>query len=686
MSYTNRVDPRAKQLKDYYAQIDMSPRRAKESILLAPDHLEHLTQPFHISPAHLATTADERLRRIGKAITLALFIPEYKKQKRDVPFLQGLVFFWHTYLAPITETHPAPSVASVISHCANAQNLEDFILEAQDWVNFAYRNDPKQRREVWALLTPEHFRKLLLDSLPSRPTESERRTYGNYLNAAIRECALRLEAVVPEFFDAPSIKTAKRDAQTSPQPVELAPPIEPRIQVAVPNILRRVVSEMYRVSSQLPGLGEEELPVSAYLERSLDFRTLRGQPRVPSLLTGTEADVRGMSGFLSGVLGEGRTAFLKHLAFAYARAFRDTPNAVLAFYFSAKDFVIHARNRRSVYEFIAHSLATNGNSDGFGELPPALRTLDEAGKLLLLADDLDQLPASDRSEVLAMLTLSPAVVFAVLPWQVEGLAKMTVRPELGVFTFRPPDSHECEVLLDRVARMTEVSVDWYKVKRLFFELPHLARQPLGIITMLDQVTQPWTDMTQTAEKALAEYARRAGLPPRPYMEKISEYPHEWDHLESAALSLNSALRLPSDEAPRNLRPELIVRRQMVENEHGFAWNMKWDEVQRTGLFQPISDPQGEGLALVNLDLACYLIAQAALKLHWPCQMPQYPVHLEAVELLQRISWHWENLKHPNRHLPPKTFIPRPTASQPHSRESNWKALRSRFPKIFRQVS
>src|SRR5262249_14675834 len=141
-----------------------------------------------------------QIRQVGEALTLSLFIPEYTKETRETSFLQGLMLFWHSYLEPIAPIHPAPPIARVIAYCAESSHHREVLRDAQRWAHGAFADDPAALRTVLALLTPEHFRKFVLVGLPTSPTESERRTSGNYLNHAARELAVRLESLVPELF------------------------------------------------------------------------------------------------------------------------------------------------------------------------------------------------------------------------------------------------------------------------------------------------------------------------------------------------------------------------------------------------------------------------------------------------------------------------------------------------------
>src|ERR1700682_2025605 len=77
MTQANRVDPRAKQLKDHFASINEAPRFAKDSPLTERTNLGRIATTFHISPAQLGTPPDEQIRQIGKALTLTLFTAEY---------------------------------------------------------------------------------------------------------------------------------------------------------------------------------------------------------------------------------------------------------------------------------------------------------------------------------------------------------------------------------------------------------------------------------------------------------------------------------------------------------------------------------------------------------------------------------------------------------------------------------
>lgn len=685
----NRVDPRARRLKDYFATINESPRLAKDSPLLEKANLKRLATKLHLSADQLATTSDEQVRQIGKALTLSMFVPEYKKETRDASLLQGLLCFWHAYLSPISPSHPAPSVSSVIVYCSDVSNLREFLLEAQRWVSAAYSYDPPEIHTVLGLFTPENIRKTVVGGLPTRPTDSERRTYGNYLNASARELALRLESLVPELF-AERVEARRKANSETEQAGGMAitmPGPEVTIQVHPPEQVAWVAHQMIGVGFRLPGPGAENLRADGFLERTLDSRTLRGRVHIPAFLSGAAADVKGMSGLLSGELGSGRTAFLKFLTYQYALQFHRKGDGVLPYYFAAADFVIYARNRRSIYDFIGDTLAgLGGNTEGIEQLPDMLRALDQAGKLLLLVDDLDRLSDADQGEVLSQLAFSPAVVFAVLPWQVERLAGMTPRSQLGVFTLPPLTPREQVELLEGMGHATDAVYDIRFAEQLLRELPDLAQMPLGVITILQEVQQDWTDSTKVVETALGEYLRRAGFPPAPSPREESAFSNEWFHLRSATFDLLLTIKESGGYERLEGETDVTVWREMVENKHGYAWRMNWDQVSRTGLFRPVLRPSGEGLELINRDLTCYLLALVAWEKKWNLELPPYPLHPQAVQLLRRAGRHIESLKNPHRGLDIRQLIARPRALTAPSQEPKIQKWRGLLPEIFRILS
>lgn len=689
MTQANRVDPRAKQLKDHFASINAAPRLAKDSPLAEKTNLERIAPAVHLSAQQLATTPDEQIRQVGKALTLALFIPEYAKERRETSFLQGLILFWYSFLEPMAPVHPAPPIARVITYCAELSHHRAFLRGAQRWVQGAFADDPAELRNVIALLTPEHFRKIVLVGLPTSPTESERRTFGNYLNHVARELEVRLESLVPELFveGASALRDEKIEEKRGDMVIVPPASVQAPIRVQPPEPLMWVAGEMINVGFRLPGLSKSPLRADGYVECPIAFRGLLGYPRVPAFIAGADADLKGMAGFLSGVLGSGRTAFLKYLTYQYSRQFILKKEGALAYYFRAEDFVIHARNRRSIHDFVAEGLlALGGKTEGLAELPEMLHRMDQAGKLLLLVDDLDRLSDADQSEVLSQLTFSPAVIFAVLPWQVERLATLTPRLHLGLFKLPLLTVQEQWAILERMSHATEIGYDPQRAEQLLSELPDLAQVPLGVITIFDQAQQPWTDATQVVEVALEEYLRRAGLPPLPFGHKPPEFTREWFHLKSASHNLLSLLRQPDGYEELGGETNVTVSRFMVENPNGYAWSMKWEEVARTGLFRPVPHPAGEGLGLINQDLTCYLLAQAGQEALWQTELPPRSIHPNAADLLERAARHQRNLNNPERVRHILGLPPPMTIAEPQVKERESKSWLARVPEIFRNLS
>lgn len=661
MHQANRVDSRAKKLKDLLASINQFPRLAKQSPLVKQANLQRLATNLHLAPDQLATSPDEQIRHIGKALTLTLFLAEYKKDMHNLPFLHGLLMFWHSYPAPISAAHPAPSVTSVIAYCADVNNLRDFLHEAQRWANHAYANDSELLRTVLTLLSPETFRKQVIGGMPVHPSDSERRTYGNYLNTASRELALRLESFVPELFtENESVpdetqKMEQQEGNANPIPA----PANAQIQVYPPKQLGWVAQWMINVGFRLPGLGADSLRVDGYLERPLVFRTVRGQPRAPTFVAGAEPDLKGMSAFLSGVQGSGRSAFLKCLTYQYSRQFLLDGYGALAYYFSANDFVVHARNRRSVHDLIADSLLERGgNLGGIEELPDLLRTVDRAGKLLLLVDDVDRLSDADQAEVITQLAFSPNVVFSMLPWQVEKLSRIVTRSHLGHVALVELTPVERLALVERLKENPHYSFEMETIRQWFAELPDLSKSPLGVVAILEQATRQEKDATHATETALKEFAARAELPRLEDAPDLIPLPQEWIHLFSAAADLTLRLRVKGGYEELAGEPDVMVTQFMVENPNGHAWNMSWAEVARTGLFRPVPYVS-DGLAIINRDLTCYLMALVVQHERTPFVLPTYPIHPSAMELLQRAYRHVINLQKQRRRLSAWGNLPSP---------------------------
>lgn len=687
MPQTNRVDPRAKQLKDHFAAINQAPRLAKQSPLIASSHLERLIAALQIPSEHLATNPDEQIRQIGKALVLALFMAEYKKETRDTALLQGWLFFWYAYLDPISPVSPAPSIASVITFCTDTSNVRDFLHQAKRWVNTAHANDSDTLRTLHSALSQENFGKIVVSGLPRRPSDSERRTFGNYLNAAARVLALRLESLVPELLE-PAAGLAIERAETSPVRVvtNTQTSSQEPIHVSPPEQVKWVAQWMASFGSRLPGLGAPNLSHSAFMERPLAFQKLRGQPRAPAFLAGADAEAKGMSGFVSGVLGSGRTALLKSLTRRYAMQYRRQPEGILSFYFSAGDFVLHARNRRSVHDFIVDTLASyGGDTPNIEALPEMLRTLDHAGKLLVCVDDLYRLSDTDQSEVWAQLAFSPAVIAAVLPWQVERLSRLAPRAHIGMVSLEPLAGQEQMALLEHIAVATETVYDRRAAEALLCELPSLARTPLGVIILLDQLARAWTDTTQVVAAALDELCRRAGLPLPSFEDGAAALTNEWMHLQTAAYELMVTLHQDGGYERLNGQCEVTIVPAMVENQHGYKWQMNWEQAGRTGLFRPVPHPSGEGLALIHRDLTCYLLAHAARQYDFVFRWQGRELHPEAVAILEQAMRHLVNLKNPQRGFDIRrlTRLPRMQPPPPNPKTKWWRGL---FPELFRVLS
>jgi hypothetical protein len=100
----------------------------------------------------------------------------------------------------------------------------------------------------------------------------------------------------------------------------------------------------------------------------------------------------------------------------------------------------------------------------------------------------------------------------------------------------------------------------------------------------------------------------------------------------------------------------------------------------------VPHPTGEALALIDRDLSCYLMAQAARRGGWTLDLPSHPIHLLATELLQRAQRHLHNLNQPRRGLDLRKLLNTGPMSQPTALAAKSNTWMSRFPNFFRNFS
>lgn len=677
MPVSSRVDPRAKVLKDLFATLNRYPRRAAEFPLARPEILKSLAASASL-PAHALDGApDEQIRRVVQGICLQLFVPELIRPERDSNLLLGLLFFWHSHLAPITPAHAVTPLSQVIAHCSRAENLREFVREVHGWVREAYAGEPQPQRTLLALLSPETFGKILLGGLSSRPSDSERRTFGNHVNLAARTIALRVEQVAPVASETQPKQTNEpakaREAVNAQAPVPVGPAARP--------ILRRLADFTWAENLELAVTNTTKMWTCRYVPRVLDTTSLRGSAVTLGLWTDASLPLPRMSGFLAGVLGSGRTAFLKYLVWNYADRWRSWGEGPLAFYFSASEFYLYGRNRRSIQEFIVDRICPPGDQPPPAEWLDTLKNLDRAGKLLLLVDDLGRLPEAEQVEVMAQLAFSPAVVFAVLPWQVKRLNDLVPRPTMGRTELGPLSPDEQRHIAESLLHDEPYPDVRQGAEARLQELPHLASSPLGLVSMLMWAWQNWS-ATYFVQRALEEFVRRAGLPLVPSRWQWNVVPREWYHLGQASKDLLSMLGRSMLWPDWSGQCEVVVTRGQVENPRGDAWQMDWEAVKCTGLFEPVEHPRGEGLALINRDLAAYLVGWAASSTRSAVEVPAaYPAETRAfLEIARR---HWLNLSGAER---PRPMSRARVEAELAARRAVRNQLRSQFPELFRKLS
>lgn len=634
MGISKAIEARTRKLKSMLELLVRDPEEFAQLPICQPETLDQLLPPEYEQTEQDLKTNDKAVLAL-KYIALELLFSSISASKpRHDPLAKGLLLFWHTYLEPIrpTTNRMIPPLIEVMEYCAAEANLEGFLDEASRLIrasgSFSQRADFS--KATFSPL-PDNLASLFnelrsvartsagvsYEIIPSAEIGKRRRTFQNYLQRAMREMAKMLYKGAPELFEEAKRASPKRHRQPAkrndetPAVVEVpsvsAVKVEGDVSVESLNLefFQLLVSYIKKACCNQPEACGYVFPIEGVIDRTVTVHEIQGNP---TLSLGTEGRVEAlsrMSGLLVGVPGSGRTTFLRRLAYEWVMRWSDE-NSPLAFYCSALDFLPYARNRRSVHSFIAELASSTDNFEKVEEWRKELAALDQAGRLLLLVDDLDRLPEADQSEVVGQLAFSPAVIYTAVPWEVNRITKWMRQRHVGEFILADLDEVQQRGLLSRLAaEYPEWEFDLDLGFVVLREVPYLARLPLGILAVYAQVLDYQSNRVRIVQRALREYFERAGL-------TLPRFSGEWMTLDPGVKSLLQMARVFETDLLRvseEARKELVVTRTRYEQSLDSWWGCKWELLSATRLFEPYQG-SGEALRFINSDLLLFCAAVA----------------------------------------------------------------------------
>jgi hypothetical protein len=634
MGISKAIESRTRKLKSMLELLVRDPEEFAQLPICQPETLDQLLPPEYEQTEQDLKTNDKAVLALKYMALELLFSSISASKPHHDPLAKGLLLFWHTYLEPIrpTTNRMIPPLIEVMEYCAAEANLGGFLDEVNRLIKASSSFSQKADFGKATFSLPSDILASLFNELrsvartpagvsheiiPSAEIGKRRRTFQNYLQRAMREMAEMLYKGAPELFEEAKRASPKRHRQPAKRndetpavvevPLVSAVKVEGDVSVESLNLefFQLLVSYIKKACCNQPEACGYVFPIEGVIDRTVTVHPIQGDPMLSVGAEGKVEALSRMSGVLVGVPGSGRTTFLRRLAYEWARRWSDE-NSPLAVYCSALDFLPYARNRRSVYSFIAELAFSTDDSEKVEEWRKELAALDQAGRLLLLVDDLDRLPEADQSEVVGQLAFSPAVIYTTVPWEVNRIAKWMRQRHVGEFILADLDEAQQRDLLSRLAgEYPEREFDLDLGLVALREVPYLAWLPLGILAVYAQVLDHQSNRARIAERALREYFERAGL-------TLPGFSGEWMTLDPRVKSLLQVARVFEADLLRvseEARKELVVTRARYEQSLDPWWGCKWELLADTRLFEPYQGP-GEALRFINSDLMMFCAAVA----------------------------------------------------------------------------
>lgn len=201
------------------------------------------------------------------------------------------------------------------------------------------------------------------------------------------------------------------------------------------------------------------------------------------------------------------------------------------------------------------------------------------------------------------LALSPAVLYAALSWEADRVAHQMYQPDVGVFDLRElSEGQQKEMLMGLCAQHPKARINPLLAELALLEAPYLAKLPLGILAVFDQLATGTADRVHIVQQALEEYFERACLP-RP------QFTGEWLTLDSAARSLLVMATVAGADILWYKDESIFTSRARFEQGNGWTPECLWEILVKTRLFEP-HPKYTDVCRYFNWDILGYLIAKS----------------------------------------------------------------------------
>jgi hypothetical protein len=510
----DKLNPDDKLLKRWLAMLRTRPS------LLANERIGDPTLLARLLPEHLRRniSADrsvpEQVSSVFRQLVLEFLVNDLNASR----YIQGVswVLIWFTYLdRERLKFAGRMTIAGVVNTFCNEDLLGQFLVN--DVKGFVDQSSPENIVLINTLkvVSYDEALRLLMGEM-----SKGRKTISNYLNSGIQRLVEYIKVTVPELLS------------DDPGPDESTVKMQPA-ESADANILNTFLQQTIIDTETLSTAFGYSISTDDYLRR--DFETLRiaGDPLAPVIPADGIADFARISGLLVGEAGSGRTSHLIKLARVLVQMYPQT--RVLPVYFRAPDFLPFARAQRTLYEFIAAQVLMAAGDGSTGRL----KSLDAAGRLFLLGDDLDRLSREEQGLVLPHFALLPNLLLSALPWQVDWIRQQICLPSInrqhfGVFQLAGLSPDQQHDMLSLLARGGE-PFDFPLAGLVQEESPWLASLPLGLVAIFHQIRKNASNPAVVGLAFLEEVFRREGTAVKLLaMDELNEFGQALVYAGSAA--------------------------------------------------------------------------------------------------------------------------------------------------------
>ena len=405
----------------------------------------------------------------------------------------------------------------------------------------------------------------------------------------------------------------------------------------------RSLTQQYieREYAYLPSAFGYSNPASTFIERSVRVRSLRGDA-IPNQIITTTSDFPCVSGVLAGEAGSGRSSYMRQIVLNMAGESISSGESVLAFYIHAPEFCEYARNRISVYNFIGDRVfsSTENEKNDIVSFVDWLRKLDNAGKLLLLVDDLDRMSVVNQHEVFGQFVFSNKVIFSALPWQVNSIIKKMKQASLVRFDLLDLDVAHKQQMLARFIDTSQVpDIDLDLAFSILESLPDLAKLPLGIMAIAEQISVGETTYARVTQNFVYEVIARTN--------SVTDSSKDTDETSSSLFELLARFAgYLGDEISRRIGnmqwdcnlDEMYRSSDYMYGEH--ITNGQRDDLRACRLMHPVEG--SNNFQFANRDVMAYFIAEGThtwWRNYSQFQIDKFPLDMDA--LMKRIHQYWE---------------------------------------------